>query len=533
MYERKKVGYNSPSRHLHTIMMIATNIQFLFVLLQVINFVQALGDGSNDELIASGFLLGRVGNREKIALHVLSTNDMVASLQTFQLVNVPSVVNIKSKTFYLVPDLVSAGRNVWSNGVDYCYLIINPADSKSPYGTWLIGQHVGVDAGVMYFKPNRPSLTPLIDEMSGPKWHYLSNKDWFEDRNIQLLNTGEDPLLYFRFSKVEYADGDQMATSVVLLSDPYSLGFDKQSLSPLLATLMDREEVAPPSPGTDYPILWDEATISWRDLMVLQTIPFGIPRVLSTSGKNKGATEAVVHLINAEFLDLNWRLSFRLTNNGDEIEKMIILDNNFLADGYYIAGGIDFKTRNSNDLMQLYNKNLQASVGNIKVGQYAWLWYQSSIFLGRSCHGSVCDNNLILKCVTAMNSSWGGVQDKSPYQSDILVFQYFDSDRRDTMTRNPLSISTSYIIATWNRSLDRYEITIDGAPLQVHTLFVIDEPIKWIADHLVTHDRLLNPTLSSCFLYHSGVTLPQQFIYAAEIICVLLGAKPVAMVSDS
>jgi hypothetical protein len=511
--------------------MMTANRIILLISFLLVNLNSVRGQSEDEsELIASGFLLGRVANRDKIALRVITTNNMAVSLQSFQLANVPAAANIKTKIFHLVPDLMAGGRNVWSNGVNYCFFIVNPADSKAPYGTWLIGQHVGVDAGVAYFKPNRPSMSPLLDEIDGPKWHYLLGKDWVEDRSIQVVNIGEDPLLYLRFSKVEYADDDQMTTSFVLLTDPYNLGFDKQSLGAILASLMDHDEVPPPSPGTDYPILWDEQTASWKDLVVLQTIPFGVPRVLSTSARN-GRTEAVVHLVNAEYLNFNWRLSFRLTNNGDEIEKMIMLDNNFLSDEYYIAGAIDFKTRKSNDLMQVYQKNLQASIGNIKVGQYAWLWYQSSLFLGRGCHGTVCDNNLILKCITAMNSSWSGVQDKSPYHSDILIFQYFEADRRDTMARSALSISTSYIIATWNRTLNQYEIKIEDIPLVVHTVFVIGEPIKWIADHLTTHERVLTPSLSSCFFYHSGVTLPQQFIYAAEVICVLMGAKPVAMVS--
>lgn len=35
---------------------------------------------------------------------------------------------------------------------------------------------------------------------------------------------------------------------------------------------------------------------------------------------------------------------------------------------------------------------------------------------------------------------------------------------------------------------------------------------------------------SPCFFYHAAVTLPQPLIYAAEIICLLKGMKPVVMI---
>ena len=33
-----------------------------------------------------------------------------------------------------------------------------------------------------------------------------------------------------------------------------------------------------------------------------------------------------------------------------------------------------------------------------------------------------------------------------------------------------------------------------------------------------------------CFLYHSSLSLPSPLVYAAEIVCLLMGAKPVVMI---
>ena len=54
--------------------------------------------------------------------------------------------------------------------------------------------------------------------------------------------------------------------------------------------------------------------------------------------------------------------------------------------------------------------------------------------------------------------------------------------------------------------------------------------IEWIHDYLKTHDGILNPEISSCFFYHGGMTIPDALVYAAEIVCLLIGAKPLTLV---
>lgn len=58
-------------------------------------------------------------------------------------------------------------------------------------------------------------------------------------------------------------------------------------------------------------------------------------------------------------------------------------------------------------------------------------------------------------------------------------------------------------------------------------------PLTYITEHLRWKEHKVGHALSSCFLYHAAITLPAPFIYAAEILCVLLGSKPVAMIQLS
>mmetsp|Transcript_20522 Transcript_20522/g.33114 ORF Transcript_20522/g.33114 Transcript_20522/m.33114 type:complete len:320 (-) Transcript_20522:73-1032(-) len=52
--------------------------------------------------------------------------------------------------------------------------------------------------------------------------------------------------------------------------------------------------------------------------------------------------------------------------------------------------------------------------------------------------------------------------------------------------------------------------------------------MDYVLEWLRMHEGMYG--ISSCFMYHSGTSLPEPFVYAAEIACVLLGAKPIGMV---
>lgn len=49
------------------------------------------------------------------------------------------------------------------------------------------------------------------------------------------------------------------------------------------------------------------------------------------------------------------------------------------------------------------------------------------------------------------------------------------------------------------------------------------QPAHFLLRHLRYKEKKLSATLSSCFLYHAAVSLPAPLVYAAEILCVLLG----------
>jgi hypothetical protein len=99
-----------------------------------------------------------------------------------------------------------------------------------------------------------------------------------------------------------------------------------------------------------------------------------------------------------------------------------------------------------------------------------------------------------------------------PVQREQLTHEAFE----DT----PEIFATTSTLLPIHRSLDHWSAIV---PLTAN-------PLYFLAEHLVTKEKRLSSTLSSCFFYHAAVSFPQPLLYAGEILCNLLGAKPVVMI---
>jgi hypothetical protein len=111
-----------------------------------------------------------------------------------------------------------------------------------------------------------------------------------------------------------------------------------------------------------------------------------------------------------------------------------------------------------------------------------------------------------------------------------IIFKFHFSDRRDVMKETMLSREASFFVATVDG--DRLVSLIDHRGLDASVRFALNfgsDLVSYIRHYLAYKDVQL-PDLSSCFLYHAAVTLPKPLVYAAEIVCVLIGAKPLTMV---
>lgn len=195
---------------------------------------------------------------------------------------------------------------------------------------------------------------------------------------------------------------------------------------------------------------------------------------------------------------------------------------------------------------QAYYDYWMSMLERVQVGDYLWVWYSPKLRSSSSTTGSSTssgmrygdDDNvpqddvteieieeLILQCV-GMNTTH-------------VFFHLHPTHRMDVMQSTLLHTLTTVITIPITN-------LITSLPHQAHGL-----PAYYGTTKIVIHSGLLLPKhqiltflwkyihyketelngLSSCYMYHAAVSMPQVFVYANELLCLLLGSKPVVMVS--
>ena len=104
------------------------------------------------------------------------------------------------------------------------------------------------------------------------------------------------------------------------------------------------------------------------------------------------------------------------------------------------------------------------------------------------------------------------------------------------MKRSELSLARD--LATFPRAggaeapLAMNATAADGAPAQLLGAVRLGSDVaRWLAAFHRATEGLFGG-LPSCFHYHAAAAFPRPLLYAAELVCVLVGAKGVAMVQD-
>lgn len=165
-----------------------------------------------------------------------------------------------------------------------------------------------------------------------------------------------------------------------------------------------------------------------------------------------------------------------------------------------------------------YHTVMNQDLVSVQKGNFVWLWYtkgDDDLVFNFFDSKVQSHDEVLLKCISAT--------------SDIAVFEFFLSDRLKSMKQSVLSKDSHFVIM--NRT-DRANIRFfaDNSELTVLSSFNLgNDIIKYIKDYLLEKDKSLS--LSACYMYHAAVSMPRALVYAGEILCVLMGAKPLTLVS--
>jgi len=226
-------------------------------------------------------------------------------------------------------------------------------------------------------------------------------------------------------------------------------------------------------------------------------------------------------------------------------------------------------------------------------GDYVWLWWYPASSSSSSFSSSGCPviaeqaaDELLLKVTYRHRSRRGddNIGGDVEGMDDWAVLQRFDTDRSVQMKQTVLQRDTDLWLVRFDRDRDQESSsTTSGGKLTAHftttpgnvagrgqkgfsaTGYTGSSSLLCTADIHVVHASLLgspqqtvaflqhylrykddqithaasvsgretlplHERLSSCYFYHAAVSMPKAFIYAAEVLCVLLGAKPMAMI---
>lgn len=173
-------------------------------------------------------------------------------------------------------------------------------------------------------------------------------------------------------------------------------------------------------------------------------------------------------------------------------------------------------------------------------GDYIWVW-QSSLEASERDETQT-EDELLVKCTQRHVDA--------TTQTLVLSFAAYPSHRQELMTQSVASrvvshytLSLAYDDIHRNEESDfsvRYSGLTNAHHLPVRRtrrwsspVFLSHNPATFLIHHLRYKEQQVGHLLSSCFLYHAAVSLPAPLVYAAEILCVLLGSKPVTMVQLS
>lgn len=158
------------------------------------------------------------------------------------------------------------------------------------------------------------------------------------------------------------------------------------------------------------------------------------------------------------------------------------------------------------------------NISLIKPGDFAWLWYK------RTTVEAVIVEEMLVKCI----GSSGG----------IVVLQTYLTDRKAAMSRSALEQEIDLFVITlpFNSDNDDIQPILTGrGSFETHNMQFLSvfsmgsDLVGWIQTYILSHEGVFG-SLSSCFLYHAAIAMPRALIYATELVCHLMGAKPIVLV---
>lgn len=509
-------------------------------------------------------LVSETSRPKEVVIEVQSKFNKPSKCETIEFLNMPKSLNTMSTNIFKQVDKKYNHHVAYTNGKEFLSYV-----DEGDHGTWILGMNPGVDSGYVYIRPKHDSLVPVGLE-SGSKWKWSVEKEWITYDDIKVVCN-------------DYVDDDLPSSNFFFQVGMYNGNSDE--MTKLIMT-------ASPSSSSEailFSLSSDDETIYLRDFKVVCSMGKTV-RIHDTKNGRSTLARMVNHELGA---DQSWRITFRRANshlhfsNSNPLPKLAsaikttenddqVWDNKsevrlrLKSDGSIIEN-FTLNPLRVNEYLRNYRRQV-SDIQSTQVGDYLWTWMRHSYSTNISTQflGSVVGDEegallapptdsieeVFLMCVGKSDTHW--------------LFRHYPFNRRDQMQQSILSrdtelvqiaISPSGTSTTASQtcssgtrsnalitafeglhdhnvsSLDQLSIHVeDGANMitkhyhLLDVMFVGRNPMTLIKNYIYDVEGVLAEDVSSCYMYHAGVSIPASLIYATEVMCVLIGAKPVNLV---
>jgi hypothetical protein len=459
---------------------------------------------------SSGFVQGNTEAGDKIVLHTTKKVNKPTDCRTVEFQNIPTTISsplMGGPRFVEGP--VYNNRKSWSNGKEYLSFV-----DQGTHGTWIVGVEPGVDSGYVYLKPSFPTLVPADATSETVSWHWNLKSKWTELPEMKLtcldLDT-EKTSSSGAFYEVEYwdvASGGMQESILSLANKEYSL-----------LTVSENK--------------WVKVT----DLDTICELG-GAVSITRRNNGNRNTLSKMARLVNSEHSSNGWRVTLRFAEDFETKQDADASDEalfNIAYDGVIDDYEIKKLSKQEKERSTL---NMISEVSNVNTGDFVWIWVEDWKYVPKEgasaltlppppTISTVQRTEVLLECIShsQVRNTWS--------------FRFHFTDRRLAMAQTMLSVDTDLYVIAINNSSSAVKVTFEESSNRNYSLAVDmsglvvigSDPVSFLRKYIRDKEGVLSPDVSSCYLYHAAVSVPQQFVYALEIVCVLMGAKPATMVS--
>ena len=483
---------------------------------------------------------------QKFVFYVHQRVNKPTHCKTVEFLNAEQMFGNRGPIFHKMDNLYSE-RLAYYNGHEYLSFA-----NVGEHGTWIVGNTPGEDSGYLYIRPTFTTFTPLGIE-STTSWHWNAGGEWKGMNEIKLICRDKDVSTDSFFYEVDsFYNSKELTTS-------------EETGKAFMIPSSDKNKI----------------NILFPDRTMKEVYLHSIKVIISKGGivklTNQASSKTVVtRLINHElYPERSWRLICRqepitsIGNTGSDSttttqstsDMLLILDS---KSGKFQDSWKVLELKNAEQ--EALNSKLIQDIEMTNVGDYLWIWTEevyniqekwvdetrTNSYTNYITPDNVNTNEMILLCLSRQDTS----------QASTWIFRYYPHDRREQMKQTPLERDVELIKITIPRNNTSHASQCTSSTSQcnpsqsgllsmtlstttrhlqegaeyiqfvLHGLVYIgSNPITYIRNFIADNDKLLGPDMSSCYFYHAAVSLPTPFIYAAELVCVLEGAKSLTMVS--